>query len=345
MQFFKNNRGNLPVEKTGAIRIIMHLILIPVLIVCNVAVSYAFNIRILILDDSYKSTPNLDDIRRVGNIDGKLLFKGIEYSGKIEVFKGKNGLFVVNELPIEEYIKGVVKVEVGENWPLEALKAQAVAVRTYAIYNVEYKKDGVYHVTSSTLSQLYKGLKTDPNVEEAVNSTRGEILTYNGKPVNALYHSTSGGLTELPEEIFGKAFPYLKSVECDSSSSPFYIWERRIQLKELERLLRLKNLEVVDVDSTTKTGRAKEVKFTGKEYEKLFSANELRKILGWKRLPSTWFSISMYDDLVIFKGKGYGHGVGMCQWSAMEMAKKGASYKDILAVFYPGTVIELYEDR
>lgn len=344
MKLFMSNSFRQYIRK-GCSAKTLGIVVMFVITMCLMAEAHAFNIRILILDESYKSAPKLDEVRRVGNINGKLLFKGTEYSGKIEVFKGDNGLFVVNELPIEDYVKGVVKAEVGENWPHAALKAQAVAVRTYAIYNILHKNNGIYHVTSSTLSQLYKGIKTDPAVEEAVNATRGEVLTYDGRPINALYHSTSGGRTELPEEVFGRSFPYLQSVECDSSSSPFYIWERRIQLKELEQVLKLDPIGKIDVASRTKTGRARKVTFTGTGYEKVYEANDLRKILGWKRLPSTWFNIVMSGNLVIFRGKGYGHGVGMCQWSSMEMAKKGFNYKEILARFYPGTVIKLYEDR
>lgn len=332
-------------NKAGSVRIAASFILILLLNICIASNVYSFSIRILILDDSYKSVPKLNDMKRVGNINGKLLFKGIEYDGKIEVFRGEEGLFVVNELPIEDYVKGVVKVEVGENWPLEALKAQAVAVRTYAIYNMHNKNNTIYHVTSSSLSQLYKGLQTDSDVEKAVNSTSGEILTYNGEVINALYHSTSGGLTELPEEVFGSSFPYLKSVTCDSSTSPFYIWERRIHRQELENILKFNPIIGIEVVSKTKTGRAKEVKLTGIGAEKVFQANELRQMLGWKRLPSTWFTTEVRDKMIIFRGKGYGHGVGMCQWSSMEMAKKGINYKEILATFYQGTVIKLYEDR
>jgi stage II sporulation protein D len=310
----------------------------------NTAPSHAFNVRILILDESHRSIPELDDIYRVGNMYGKLLYKGTEYSGKIEVYKGSKGLFGVNELAIEEYVKGVVKAEVGDNWPIEALKAQAVAVRTYAIYNIKINKNDVYDLTSSTLSQLYKGLKSDPEIEEATNATKGEILTYNGKPINAMYHSTSGGMTELPEEAFGKSYPYLKSVSADCTTSPYYMWERRIPRKDLQNILNIKMVNHIEVSSVTKTGRAKEIKIFYGGHEKVIEAKELRRLLGWKRLPSTWFTITVSDEYFIFDGRGYGHGVGMDQWSSMEMANKGINYKEILSTFYPGTTIKLYED-
>jgi len=330
--------GRHPVGKWFTCTIFVILIMLP-------ALSDAQNIKILILDGSYRDIPDLADMRRVGNISGRLLFKGVEYRGRIEVFRGERGLFVVNEQPLEEYVRGVVKVEVGEDWPIEALKAQAVAVRTYAVYNILRNKDGLFHVASSTLSQVYRGNQPDPDVEDAVNATRGEILTYDGKPINAMYHSTSGGITELPEEVFGRSYPYLRSVRTDCSTSPYYIWERRFSRNELEKAFGVDEILNIDVISLTRTGRASEVKIYGRRGSRVMKAQDIRKILGWKRLPSTWFTITVKDDLFIFRGRGYGHGVGMCQWSSMEMARKGMNYREILATFYPGTVIEIYEDR
>ncbi|GBE00393.1 amidase enhancer precursor [bacterium BMS3Abin07] len=326
-------------------RTILTLFIIPISLLCFGTYSFALSVRVLILDNKYKSIPKLDDTRKIGNINGKLLFKGIQYSGKIEIFKSDQGLFVVNELPLEEYVKGVVKVETGKNWPIEALKAQAVASRTYAIYNMRHRNGSIYDLASSTLSQMYRGVKSDPDVDIAVNATKGEILTYNGAPIDALYHSTSGGVTEFPEEVFGKSFPYLTSVKTDCTASPYYIWERRISRDILQNSLDIKNINNIEVISRTRTGRAKELRIDTSEDSVVITATKFRKAVGWKRLPSTWFSISVNGNLFAFSGRGYGHGVGMCQWSAMEMAKKGVNYKKILATFYPGTVIELYEDK
>lgn len=304
----------------------------------------AADVRVLILDESYKSVPALNNIRRVGNMAGKLLYKGVEYQGRIEIFKGKDGLFVVNELPLEEYVKSVVQAEVGKDWPLEALKAQAVTVRTYTLYNINHTRNEIYHLVSSTLSQVYKGYRTDPNIEMAVNSTRGEILTYEGQPINAMYHSTSGGRTELPEEVFMTSYPYLKSVNSDCSTSPYYMWERRIPKKDISTLLDIPDIHMIEVISETKTGRAKELRIENRSESTVMKATTLRKKLGWKKLPSTWFSVSNNAEHIVFSGRGYGHGVGMCQWSAMEMAQKGKSYKEILSIFYPNTIIQLHEN-
>lgn len=309
------------------------------------ACARAKNIRVLILNENYKSVPDIKASQKVKHINGKLLFQGIEYNGNIEIFKGDEGLFVINEVPLEEYVKGVVKEETRDDWPIEALKAQAVAVRTYAVYNMLHKQNDIFHLTSTQLSQTYKGANDDPLVAKAVNATKGEIITYNGEPINALYHSTSGGLTEAPEEVFGTSYPYLKSIKTECTSSPLYGWERRISKREMEKRLSLENIENIQILSRTKTGRAKKILIRCKNREEVLSSKRLRDLVGWKKLPSTWFSVVKKEDLFVFKGKGYGHGVGMCQWTSMEMALKGKNYKEILSTFYIDTVIRLYEDR
>lgn len=303
----------------------------------------AADIRVLILDDTHTSLPRHEGLSRVGNLQGKFLFQGSEYKGKIEIFRGDTGLFVVNELPIEDYIKSVVGSEVAQTWPLEALKAQAVASRTYAIYNMQRNESNIYHLASSSLSQVYRGNIASPEVDRAVESTRGEILVYEGEPINAMYHSTSGGVTELPEEVFQQSFPYLQSVVTDCDSSPYYMWERRIAGRDIGESLGIGNVDSIEAISLTKTGRVKSLRIGSGSEQLNMEAKKFRELLGWKRLPSTWFTVSRTDRYFVFRGKGYGHGVGMCQWSAMEMAKRGKSYREILSTFYPNTMIVLHE--
>ena len=171
----------------------------------------------------------------------------------------------------------------------------------------------------------------------------GEILTYEGKPIEALYHSTSGGRTENPEEVFGKSYPYLKSVESNCELSPYWVWERKIPKEEIEKALNMKGIKGVTINSYTSTGRAKELLIEKESDQAVLKATEFRKLLGWSRLPSTNFNIKVNGNSITFEGKGYGHGVGLCQWSALQMAREGKSYKEILSFFYPGTEISLYE--
>lgn len=309
--------------------------------------AYADTIRVLILDEDSPRIPAKNEpLEKVSEkIKGDFLVSGVHYTGEIEVWKGKNGLYVVNEIPFEEYVKSVVTAEVGTNWEMEALKAQAVISRTYAIYQKNMNGNLRYHITSSVLHQVYKGDSSDARVVNAVEKTSGEILTFNGKPIEALYHSTSGGKTELPEEVFGKSYPYIKSVEASGEASPYWIWERKIPLSEIEKSLNISGFKDITIRSYTSTGRVKEVTVTSESGEHTIKSNDLRKQLGWQRLPSTNFTMTKLNDSIIFEGKGYGHGIGLCQWSALEMAKKGKNYREILSFFYHGTEIQLYEGR
>ncbi|HBR21372.1 MAG TPA: cell division protein [Nitrospiraceae bacterium] len=308
---------------------------------------YADTIRVLILDEDSPRIPAKNEpLEKVSEkVKGDFLVSGVHYTGEIEVWKGKNGLYVVNEIPFEEYVKSVVMAEVGTNWEMEALKVQAIISRTYAVYQRNMNGTLRYHITSSVLHQVYKGNYSDARAATAVEKTSGEILTFNGKPIEALYHSTAGGKTELPEEVFGKSYPYIKSVETSGEASPYWIWERKIPLSEIEKSLNISGFKDMAVRSYTSTGRVKEVTVTSESGERTIKSNDLRKQLGWQRLPSTNFTMTKLNDSIIFEGKGYGHGIGLCQWSALEMAKKGKNYREILSFFYPGTEIQLYEGR
>ncbi|MCL5023182.1 MAG: SpoIID/LytB domain-containing protein [Nitrospirae bacterium] len=300
-------------------------------------------IKVLILEENYRMPGNDEKLVLLGNTEGEFLMNGARYSGTIEVWKGEKGLYIINELPLEEYVADVVASEVGMNWDLEALKVQAVIARTYAVYRKNAASNSRFHLTSSVLHQVYKGNNTQVQIAYAVRETAGEILTYEGKPIEAFYHSTCGGKTENPEEVFGKSYPYLKSVESNCELSPYWLWERKIPKEEIEKALGLKGLKEMRILSHTSTGRAKELAVEAASGKSVVKATELRKLLGWSRLPSTNFTMKEEADAVTFTGKGYGHGVGLCQWSALQMAREGKNYREILSFFYPGTVIRVYE--
>jgi len=248
----------------------------------------------------------------------------------------------VIELPFEKYIEGVVAAEIGEEWDIEALKTQAVISRTYAVYYKETNAGKSYHLTSTVLHQVYKGENTDPWIALAVKETEGEILTYEGKPIEAFYHSTCGGKTELPEEALGKSHPYLKSLICVDESSPYYNWERRFSLKEIERALGIRGIKDISIASFTSTGRVRTLKIIIEDSKALIEikAVDLRTLLGYRELPSTLFTIKVTGEEITFTGKGYGHGVGLSQWKALEMAMEGKDYREILEYFYPGTTLQ-----
>jgi stage II sporulation protein D len=308
------------------------------------------NIKVLIVNEVYPKIPAKNEkIEKLGSMRGDLLVMGSHYTGNIDVWKGNSGLYLINELPIEDYVKDVVMAEVGSNWDMEALKAQAVISRTYAVYHKRMNGDSIYHIVSSVLHQVYKGNNPDVRVAYAVAETTGEILTFDNRPIEAFYHSTSGGKTENPEDVFGKSYPYLKSVESNCEISPYSAWEKRIEITEIEKALNLSGIKEISIKSYTSTKRVKQLNIINNSGIITINATDLRKALCWSRLPSTNFSVRRDGDSMIFKGKGYGHGVGLCQWGALQMAREEKNYKKILSFFYPGTIIQtiiqLYESH
>jgi stage II sporulation protein D len=308
------------------------------------------NIKVLILDSVFNKIPDEDEkLLKVDSVSGRLKLGETSYTGNIEIWRGKNCLYLINVVPLENYVEGVVKAETGNDWALEALKAQAVIVRTYVLNNMLKNIDREYHVTSSVLHQLYKGLNSDTKVATAVRRTMGRILTHDGNPIMAFYHSSSSGRTEQPEEVFGKKYQYLKSVKSSGRLSTYDMWTRRIPIRELEKATNTNKIIDIKIKSHTSTGRVKDIAlFTpgkgSRLSNKTVQAKDLRKLLGWKRLPSTDFNLKVHDGTVVFEGKGYGHGVGLCQWTALEMALKGKDYKEILSHFYPGAELDFYEN-
>jgi len=303
----------------------------------------AETIRVLILDDQTRQAPEgTDMVKLLDRTDGKLLLEDRPYTGTIEVWRGEEGLYLINEIPLEEYIKSVVKSETGRDWDIEALKAQAVVARTYAVFQKSKNGHFKYDITSTTLHQVYNGDVQDERISGAVKATEDEILTYGGSPIEAFYHSTCGGHTEDSGEVFGRSLPYIKAQEVKCNLSPLAVWARKIPLQELGEALELQGITNVAIKSYTASGRVRELEITASNGLNLVKATEMRKILGWKRLPSTAFTIQLEDDALVIDGTGYGHGVGLCQWSALEMAREGKNYAEILFFFYPGTQLAKY---
>jgi stage II sporulation protein D len=311
---------------------------------CNSA--SAESIKVLILNEVYSKIPGKNEkLEKIGSMQGDLLLMGTGYSGAIDIWKGNGGLYIINDIPLEEYIKDVVAAEVGPDWDMEALKVQAVISRTYALFQKRMNGGSSYQIASSVLHQVYRGKSPDARIAYAVSETNGQILTYNGNLIEALYHSTCGGRTEDSEEVFGKSYPYLKSVESSCDLSPYSSWSRKIKIEEIEKALKTKDIKEIRIKSFTSSKRVKQLTVKSRSGTSTINATELRKALGWNRLPSTNFSLSHHGDSVLFEGKGYGHGVGLCQWGAQKMAQDGKNYREILSFYYPGTNIDSYENH
>lgn len=316
------------------------LYLIVFTLVCFTAQSLRGEDTIKVLIVENPDDPILtENAEKIGSLKGEIFINGYSYSGFIDVRRDKNGLHFINELPFERYIEGVVAAEVGEDWAVEALKAQAVISRTYAVYQKIRNTGKDYHITSSVLHQVYRGDNTNETISLAVKETSGEILTYEDKPIEAFYHSTCQGKTELPEEVWGMSYPYIKSVPCKGEDSPYEYWVRRFSFEEMEKALGVNGIKDMRIISFTSTGRVKMLKVIAEDSEIEVKAKDLRKLLGYKELPSTQFSITTAGRDIFFEGEGYGHGVGLSQWGALELANEGRNYEEILEYYYPGTIL------
>ena len=255
---------------------------------------------------------------------------------------------VINEIPFEEYIKGVVAGEMPATFEFEALKAQAVASRSYAMYQMSATKDKEYDVVNTTSNQVYltdEQLKENwkekypeniNKIKKAIAETSGEYLTYNGEVVNAMFFSTSVGATENSEEVFVSALPYLRSVDSVwDEASPKYTDTYTFTLEDFYKKLNLtfkQNLKV-EIISKTSTGRTKTLKINGEEMQGRDFASKLN-------LRSNYFEIIQNANTITITTKGFGHGVGMSQYGANGMAKEGYKYDQILKHYYQNTEIK-----
>ena len=245
-------------------------------------------------------------------------------------------------LPFEEYIKGVVAGEMPATFELEALKAQAVASRSYAMYQMTATKDKDYDVLNTTANQVYltdQELKNNwkneyeqkiNKINKAITETTGEYLTYKGQIVNAMFFSTSTGKTENSEEVFVSALPYLRSVDSKwDEASPVYTDTYTFDLKDFYSKLSLpynENLKI-EITAKTSTGRIKKIKINDQELNGRDFATKLS-------LRSNYFTITQNNDKITINTKGFGHGVGMSQYGANGMAKEGYKYDQILKHYY-----------
>ncbi len=270
----------------------------------------------------------------------------------------------IEELPIDEYLYGTVSAEMPANYELEALKAQAVVSRTYTLYQIinGKSKHGEADICDkSTCCQAWIS-KEDRlakwseeeresnwnKIVNAVNTTSGNIITYEGKPIDAFFHSNSGGVTETVSNVWGgRDLPYLQSVET-SGESDYKQYNSEVKLTKEELVNKLHSdypdLEIdfgaeepIKILEYTESGRVKTIKFGNTEV----AGTKARTILG---LKSTNFSFKIEEDNVIFTVTGYGHGVGMSQTGADSMAKAGSSYEDIIKHFYTGVEITFVND-
>lgn len=266
---------------------------------------------------------------------------------KIRVLREATGK--IEEMYFEDYIVGVLSGEMPANFELEALKAQALAARSYSLNKINSNNNNNYDVVDTVANQVYldeselrKKWKDNyekylNKIKRAVQDTKGEYIVYNNEVIEAFFFSTSTGKTENSGEVFQTQLPYLRSVDSlwDKEVSPVFEQEFNISLNDFYTKLNLKYSDtlIVKYVETTSTGRVKKIEINGS----LLNANDVYKALN---LKSTFFNINQVGTNVVINTKGYGHGVGMSQYGAQGMAKAGYTYDQIIKYYYQGVDIK-----
>jgi len=267
--------------------------------------SFTLKAGSLYADNNKIDTDNI--LLKAGKEKDCLFVNGKPYRGFIELKKRTPASFlVINDVNIEDYLAGVLSGEVIASWPDDALKAQAVAARTYILYKKRQPRDKDFDVYSTVMDQVYAGMTAESSkLIKIVKDTEGQVLTYNGEVIKAYYHSTCGGHTEDGAEVFPEDASFLKGVPCTYCSiSPLYSWKQEITTEELKKALaKLENKgdlpdgELVDLKVTRKgkSGRAAEITITLSDGERVIRGSELRMMIGPGRLKSTRFKLEILD--------------------------------------------------
>ncbi|MBI3616179.1 MAG: SpoIID/LytB domain-containing protein [Candidatus Omnitrophica bacterium] len=253
-------------------------------------------------------------------------------------------LTVINRLGLEEYLVGALASEVSSDWPMEALKAHAVVSRTMVAHRVWIQKGSPFDVTADTATHLYYGVASErQRTKEAVEATRGQVLAYEGELLSATFHANCGGHTEDASELWqvkgdpaplkGRADPYCRGLkhfrwQADLSSTAFI----NALGKTAEGIGDFKECEILERNAS---GRVRAIRIRGAGGSALFSGRDFRKLLGSNRLRSLNFTVNRSGRRVMFDGFGWGHGVGLCQWGAYGMARRGKTMDEILSFYFP----------
>jgi len=273
------------------------------------------------------------------------------FGGELYIYsKPPGSMIIVNKIPLEKYLVGIVGSEISPTWPIESIKAQVVAARTYAMNKMEAPSASVpkrlYDVTSTVSSQVYHGSHVeDARSAAAVRETSGEVLMKDGKIFPAYYHSCCGGKTENAHNVWdGETGPPLVE-DSFCARSPAFRWRYSISERDFVKRLSDSGFSIARVQSvaTTILSDSPRVQFLLVEDGsglQMIDARDLRKIFGHTNIKSTWFEVRIVKGSLEFSGKGYGHGVGMCQWGVKGMADEGRGYRDILKFYYSDAEIK-----
>lgn len=301
----------------------------------------------------YEGTLKLD-----GNLS-PVAINGKKYRGAVEIFTNpadETTLNIVNDVMVEDYLKGVVPAESSASWPEESLKAQTLAARTYAIANWKRRDSLGFDLMATTSDQVYNGVSVEQaSTNKAIKETEGQVIQFNSKPINALFFSCSGGYTDSAKEVWKEEnMPYIQPAVDYDQKAPKFKWTQLFTNNDVQKALskmkvdsgKIQSIEIVE---KTEHNRATKLKIIGGNGEFFVDANKFRLAVG---LNSTFFTIkeerSMSKKLFrvsnpaafSFSGGGWGHGLGMSQWGAKQMATDGKTYDEIIKHYYSGVIID-----
>lgn len=283
---------------------------------------------------------------------GKYRIDDLSVAGRIEVISISGKAAVVAHVPLDEYVEGTLVGEIPAGWAPEALRAQAVVSRTYVLHQRALSASSPYDVGSTTTHQVYKGSGAPRSIREAVRDTHCRVLTHRGEPILAVFHSAAGGRTASAGEVWGRDLSYLVSREVEGEDdSPDTYWRVALSKSTLEDALEANGHSVgglrdLRVTGRSASGRVQGLRAQGTRGQVDLSGVWLRGVLGTSTLKSTLFEVRQGEEgRFVFIGSGRGHGVGMSQWGARALARRGVSYSQILADFYPGTRLEEWGSR
>jgi len=292
--------------------------------------------------------------------DGLVFIDQNWYRGWVELIPGESGVIAINQVGLEDYVSSVVGSEMGHRFPMEALKAQAVASRTYALYHRSRRSQQPFDLGSGIEWQVYKGVAAESNrTQAAARETAGQVLIHQGQLINAVFHSSSGGHTDDAGNVWLESRPYLQGVPDFDQQSPVFSWTATISAQQLQQLADgIGAIRSVEILRRSPWGRAITLRLLGSQGSKDVSGSEFRRALG---LRSTMIAISPRGETATtasltpvaaaspaffeIQGRGYGHGVGMSQWGAAALASQNYSYQQILSHYYRNTRLAVVEGR
>jgi stage II sporulation protein D len=281
----------------------------------------------------------------------RIRINGRRYRADILITAENGTLTAVNELGIEEYLYGILPTEASPAWAIESLKAQAVVSRTYALRNLKrHGRDG-FDICTQTHCQVYGGLESeDERSNRAVDETRGEVLVYDGALAQTLFHASCGGYTENPNNVWNwenKAPSYLSGrADKYCAESPHNVWKNKIDARTIRDRLnragyRVGTIKKIKIAGHVRSGRVKNLKIYHSRGTLQIPAAKFRMAVDTWLVKSTFIKdIARRGSAFEFSGRGWGHGVGLCQWGAKVMAEKDKDYREILEFYYPGTTVE-----